>query len=53
MHRADAIGKKIDNLLGGIGDAGLPHGFGRRTEIIGDLHKPAGQLRTREADGAF
>ena len=36
MHRADAIGKKIDNLLGGIGDAGLPHGFGLGTGTVAE-----------------
>ena len=52
MDIFDAIGVKVNDLVGSIGDAGLLHGCGRGAELIHKAFEALGHERAGELDGA-
>ena len=52
MDVLDAVGVEVDDLVGGVGDAGLLHGGGGGTELVHQALEPLGHKGTGELDGA-
>ena len=53
MNILDAVGIQINNLIGGISDAGLFHSCRRRTELIQQTLETLGNITAGHLDGAL
>ena len=53
MDVRDAVGIEVDDLVGGVDDAGLLHGVRIATELVHERLEALRHERTRKLDGAF
>ena len=53
MDVRDAVGIEVDNLVGGVDDAGLLHGVWIATELVHERLEALRHERTGKLDGAF
>ena len=53
VHVRDAVGVEVDNLVGGVDDASLLHGFRIATELVDERLETLRHERTGKLDGAF
>ena len=53
VHVCNTVGVQVDNLVGGVDDARLLHGFGVATELVDERLEALRHEGARKLDGAF